>query len=81
MRRIKPRKMARLLGVSVRTLKRWDKDGSLPAHRTPSNRRYYTEEQYASYNYARTISTDQYVPESKVTNTDNRTVTFTVRKR
>lgn len=33
------------LGVSVKTLQRWDRDGKLVANRTPSNRRYYTEEQ------------------------------------
>lgn len=33
------------LGVSVKTLQRWDRDGKLVANRTPSNRRYYTENQ------------------------------------
>lgn len=41
--------MAKRLGVSVKTLQRWDKDGTLVAHRTPKNRRYYTEEQYLDY--------------------------------
>ena len=38
-------KAAEKLGVSVKTLQRWDRDGKLVASRTPSNRRYYTEEQ------------------------------------
>jgi len=33
------------LGVSVKTLQRWDRDGKLVAKRTPTNRRFYTENQ------------------------------------
>lgn len=36
---------AEIIGVSVKTLQRWDRDGKLVANRTPSNRRYYTEKQ------------------------------------
>ena len=36
---------AKVLGVSVKTLQRWDRDGKLVANRTPSNRRFYTEKQ------------------------------------
>ncbi|MDR2832607.1 MAG: IS607 family transposase [Streptococcaceae bacterium] len=46
---LKPSEMAELLGVTVRTLQTWDRRGKLIAHRTPSNRRYYTQEQYLSY--------------------------------
>jgi DNA-binding transcriptional MerR regulator len=35
--------MAVLLGVSVKTLQRWDKSGKLVARRNEANRRYYTE--------------------------------------
>src|SRR5579863_4096124 len=35
---------AALIGVSVNTLQRWDREGKLVAHRTPSNRRLYTDE-------------------------------------
>ena len=45
----KTKESAELLGVSVRTLQRWDKKGLLVAHRTPTNRRYYTHEQYLEY--------------------------------
>ena len=45
----KPKEFAELLGVSVRTLQRWDKKGLLVAYRTPTNRRYYTYEQYLKY--------------------------------
>ena len=37
---------AKLTGVSVKTLPRWDREGRLkPAERTPGNRRLYTQEQ------------------------------------
>lgn len=38
-----------MLGVSVKTLQRWDNEGKLKACRNPSNRRYYTHEQYLEY--------------------------------
>ena len=41
--------MAEKLGVSIKTLQRWDNTGKLPARRTPSNQRYYTEDQYLEY--------------------------------
>lgn len=46
---IKLQDMATRLGVSIKTLQRWDREGILVAKRTPTNRRYYTEEQYLSY--------------------------------
>lgn len=46
---IKLKDMADRLGVSIKTLQRWDREGILVAKRTPTNRRYYTEEQYLSY--------------------------------
>lgn len=36
---------ASVIGVSVKTLQRWDREGKLVANRTPSNRRFYTENQ------------------------------------
>ena len=38
--------MAKKLGVSVKTLQNWDKSGKLRASRTPTNRRFYTQDQY-----------------------------------
>lgn len=38
-----------LLGVSVKTLQRWDRNGILKANRTPTDRRYYTYEQYLQF--------------------------------
>ena len=46
---LKPKEMSQKIGVSVRTLQKWDKAGILKAHRTPTNRRYYTEAQYLQY--------------------------------
>jgi len=45
----KPKDFAKLLGVSVQTLQRWDRDGILKAYRTPTDRRYYTYDQYLQF--------------------------------
>ena len=36
---------AKYIGYKPNTLQRWDREGKLKAHRTPTNRRYYTQEQ------------------------------------
>ena len=40
---------AKMINVSVRTLQRWDNEGTLKAFRTPTDRRYYTHSQYLEY--------------------------------
>lgn len=40
-RRLKPKEVSDLAGVSVKTLQRWDSKGILKARRTATNRRYY----------------------------------------
>lgn len=45
----KPKDFAELLNVSVKTLQRWDRDGILVAKRTPTDRRYYTYDQYLEF--------------------------------
>jgi predicted site-specific integrase-resolvase len=44
-----PRQFGKLIGKSVNTLQKWDRKGILPAYRSPTNRRYYTHEQYLQY--------------------------------
>ncbi|HEY7125838.1 MAG TPA: IS607 family transposase [Ktedonobacterales bacterium] len=44
-----PKQFGQLIGKSVLTLQRWDRAGVLKAHRTPTNRRYYTHDQYLEY--------------------------------
>ena len=39
-----PGEFGKKIHVSVKTLQRWDRQGVLKAHRTASNRRYYTQE-------------------------------------
>lgn len=45
----KPKDFAERIGVSVSTLQRWDREGILPAKRTPTDRRYYTQEDVENY--------------------------------
>lgn len=45
----KPQAFAELLGVSVKTLQRWDRENILKAYRTPTDRRYYTYDQYLQF--------------------------------
>jgi DNA-binding transcriptional MerR regulator len=45
----KPKDFAELLNVSVKALQRWDRDKILIAKRTPTDRRYYTYDQYLEY--------------------------------
>ena len=49
MKNYKPAEFALLIGVSVRTLQRWDNDDKFKARRNPVNRRYYTEEDLTNY--------------------------------
>ena len=45
----KTKDFAELLGVSVKTLQRWDREGTLKVNRTPTDRRYYTYHQYLQF--------------------------------
>lgn len=42
----RPHEFGKMIGRSTQTLQRWDRLGILKAHRTPTNRRYYTHDQY-----------------------------------
>ena len=41
-----PREFAKLVGRTPQTLRRWEREGIIVAYRTPTDRRYYTHEQY-----------------------------------
>lgn len=67
----KPKDFAELIGVSVKTLQRWDNDGILIAKRNPKNRRYYTHEQLMEYlNISKT--TDKIVIYSRVSTSNQK---------
>ena len=45
-----PKEFGKLIGRTTNTLQKWDREGKLKAHRTPTtNRRYYTHDQYLAY--------------------------------
>jgi len=44
-----PKQFGQLIGRTVNTLQKWDRKGILKAHRSPTNRRYYTHDQYLAY--------------------------------
>jgi putative resolvase len=44
-----PQEFGRLIGRTTNTLQKWDRKGILKAHRSPTNRRYYTHDQYLEY--------------------------------
>lgn len=55
----KPKDFAELLGVSVKTLQRWDRENILKAKRTPTDRRYYTYDQYLEFKGISNTNTDR----------------------
>lgn len=45
-----PKEFGKLIGRTTNTLQKWDREGKLTAHRSPTtNRRYYTHDQYLHY--------------------------------
>ena len=52
---------AELIGVSVKTLQRWDREGILEVNRTPTDRRYYAYDQYLQF---KGIKPKKYTPSS-----------------
>jgi len=41
-----PKQFGLLIGRTTKTLQKWDREGILKAHRSITNRRYYTHDQY-----------------------------------
>lgn len=62
---------AELCNVSVRTLQRWDKEGILVANRTPTNRRFYTHEQYLDFNSKKENDLEKYIGYGFMDKNDN----------
>jgi len=54
----KPCEFAEMVGVTVKTLQRWDREGILIAGRTPTDRRFYTDYQYLQVMQGRNGDTD-----------------------
>lgn len=78
---LKPKDMAKKIGVSVATLQRWDREGILIAHRTPTDRRFYTEEQYDAYiNRSTPVVTYTTAEMAKQINVSERTIHRWVQK-
>jgi predicted site-specific integrase-resolvase len=56
-RTLTSREVAHLLGVNIKTVQRWDREGRLkPAGRTATGRRYYTEDQILAFRHERPAS-------------------------
>ncbi len=52
--------MAALLGVSIRTLIRWDKDNKLNSRRKPNGQPYYLKSDYYDYHHDSKIRGENY---------------------
>lgn len=63
---LKPKDVSQILNVSQKTLQRWDKDGTLVAHRNPKNRRYYTQEQIDLFLGKETTNHKKHIAYSRV---------------
>lgn len=66
----KPKDFAELLGVSVKTLQRWDREGTLKANRTPTDRRYYTYEQYLQFKGINVIETIEQIIDEDISDAE-----------
>ena len=69
---IRLNEMAKRLNVSVKTLQRWDREGILVAKRTPTDRRYYTEDQYLEYIGSSTKSKRKTIAYVRVSNANQK---------
>ena len=68
----KPKDFAELLNVSVKTLQRWDRDNILVAKRTPTDRRYYTYDQYLEFKGVKNDATRKTVIYTRVSTTNQK---------
>ncbi len=56
---LKPKDVADRLGITTRTLQTWDRKGILKAKRSPTNRRFYTEDQINQYLSKNSLSSNK----------------------
>ena len=56
---LKPKDVADRLGITTRTLQTWDRKGILKAKRSPTNRRFYTEDQINQYSNKNSLSSNK----------------------
>ncbi|EFG54695.1 transcriptional regulator, MerR family, partial [Lactobacillus amylolyticus DSM 11664] len=56
---LKPKDVADRLGITTRTLQTWDRKGILKAKRSPTNRRFYTEDQINQYLNKNSLSSNK----------------------
>ena len=61
----KPKDFADKINVTVNTLQRWDREGTLKADRSPRNRRFYTNRHYKQYLNNINKYNDKSIEESK----------------
>ena len=61
----KPKDFADKINVTVNTLQRWDREGTLKADRSPTNRRFYTNRHYIQYLNNINKYNDKSIEESK----------------
>ena len=63
---------SRLVGRSVKTLQRWDVEGTLIAHRNHKDRRYYTHDQYLKYIGMKADDTKKIIVYSRVSSANQK---------
>lgn len=56
---LKIKEVAKILNVHIKTLQRWDREGIFKAKRTPTNRRYYTNEMLDEFLNGNTTITEK----------------------
>lgn len=67
----KPHEFADKIGVSTRTLMRWDESGIFKAYRSPTNQKYYTETLYLDYLINSGMSIDEITASNPDINDDD----------
>lgn len=62
-----PKEFGKLIGRTTNTLQKWDREGKLKAYRSPpTNRRYYTHDQYLEYRGLKAVEKGQTIVYARV---------------